>query len=229
MDQVVNLLKGKAETAFSNVIQYLNRQYTDYCGKAGLVFKPLEWEPRVITYEELYNEVRERLGGRLDVRIKSLVDDLLSRGTDTRVVCLRVVEEVRKLSLDTRPVVVLFFAPPYCPHNTVKGETAAERELLEIIREVAGVVTSATGETPENMHVVAGLLGAKYGCSLSFDDLVGMAEQLIADETEFNRRAGIPSTANDLPDFFRHEKIGPGNLCFDVPRERLERLFNKEF
>lgn len=146
VNRVVELLKDKARTAFANVLQYLDQQYRDYCGKSGLTYKPLGWEPRVTTYEELYNEVGERLGDRLDKMLKQLVDELLSRGTDTRIICLRVVEEVKKHSLDTRPAVVLFFAPPYCPHNTIKGETATERELLAAIREVTGEIASSAGE-----------------------------------------------------------------------------------
>ncbi len=50
---------------------------------------------------------------------------------DIREVCLNVVDKLWKMNREKKPAIVLFFAPPYCPHNTLKDENEFENNIIE--------------------------------------------------------------------------------------------------
>ncbi|MCG0276754.1 MAG: M20/M25/M40 family metallo-hydrolase [Thermosediminibacteraceae bacterium] len=132
-DEVLEKLKVKAARAFEKTIERLNQEYKKYCELSKIPYKKLPWEVRVLTFEELYSQVKEKLGESLDKMIDNLADELLKKGVDDREFSLRIVQEVHKYYPDTNPVVVLYFSPPYYPHNFVKGENEKENKLLEAI------------------------------------------------------------------------------------------------
>ncbi|MHB8757805.1 MAG: hypothetical protein ACYC6V_07345, partial [Bacillota bacterium] len=72
--------------------------------------------------------------------------------------------------------------------------------------------------------LIADLLNAAYGLTLSPDFLNGLGGRVIATELGFNARAGRGLTEVGLPDFFSQERLGPDGLTFDVPQEEMERL-----
>lgn len=50
---------------------------------------------------------------------------------DRREICLNIVEKLWRLSNNREPSIVIFFAPPYCPHNTLKIKDKNERNVIE--------------------------------------------------------------------------------------------------
>ncbi|WP_422444446.1 M20/M25/M40 family metallo-hydrolase [Thermoanaerobacterium sp. DL9XJH110] len=134
-DEVLEKLKEKAVLAFENTIEKLNGEYRKFCELSNIPFKKLPWEVRVLTFEELYSQVKEKLGEALDKMIDSLVDELLEKGVDDREFSLRIVQEVHKYYPDKNPLIVLYFAPPYYPHIFVKGENEKEKRLLEAVNQ----------------------------------------------------------------------------------------------
>lgn len=145
VEKVIDILKEKSEQAFENVINYLNGQYRNYCSKTGLAYTTLPWKSKVITFRELYEEVKKDIGLELDEIINKIAKDMLNQGVDTRIICQKIVEEVKELSKEVNPLIILYFAPPYCPHNTLKGETAAEKELMDTLESLAQEFAATTG------------------------------------------------------------------------------------
>lgn len=167
INKVMDILKDKAETAFRNTVDYIDGQYKNYCKKAGFEYEPIRWEPIILSYEELYERVKKAKGDLLDEIISKVAQDLLRNGEDTRVICYKVVEEVIRLSDVKDPMVVVFFSPPFCPHNTIKGNNENEKELLNVIKEVADEMAKETGETFEISNFFPFLSDSSY---LTMDD-----------------------------------------------------------
>lgn len=167
VDKILELLREKADLACANVLTYLDAQFRNYCIKTGLDFSPIPWRPVIVSYEELYAQVKKELGAELDKKIEALAKDLFTQGTDTRIICLKVVEEVKRLSKDPKPMVVIYFSPPYCPHNTVKGKNAAEKSLVETLNETIAEISSTTGEIFEVRKFFPCLSDSSY---LTMDD-----------------------------------------------------------
>lgn len=189
VNKVIEILRGKASVACENVLEYLNRQFNDYCYKTGLKFNPIPWKPMVKTYEELYSEVKKELGDELDKKISTLAREMFSQGTDTRIICLKVVEEVKRLSKDANPMVIVFFSPPFCPHNTVKGKTVQEKALLGDLKEVIREITQGTGETIEIRKFFPFLSDSSY---LTMDDDDESLNALINNFPEWNTVYPVP-------------------------------------
>jgi arginine utilization protein RocB len=160
--EVLSKLKKIAEKAFRRVIKNVDREYRRYCSRAGLNHTPMGWKPKIMTYEELYAEIEEALGDQLPFILDSLVTELLRTEMDPRLICLRIVEELKKFRRETDPVIVLFFAPPYCPHNTLKGETRREKELIHLLEDVTEEMALRTGEPFEVQRFFPGLSDSCY-------------------------------------------------------------------
>jgi aldehyde:ferredoxin oxidoreductase len=70
------------------------------------------------------------------------------------------------------------------------------------------------------------MVNAKYGLSLTGDDIGALGKQVLGMERDFNRRAGFTPADDRLPEFFMTEPLPPHNAVFDVPPEDLDRVFD---
>jgi len=78
----------------------------------------------------------------------------------------------------------------------------------------------------KNPNLLARLLNARYGWSLTFADVRKMGIECLETERDFNRRAGLLDELSDVPEFMRTEKLPPFNTVFDVPREEMQRIWD---
>lgn len=138
-DEVLAKCKAKAVQAFANVIKRLNEEYEKYCALSAIPFRRLPWEVNVLTYEELYRNVRQEVGDELDRVIEELAAKLRAENADEREFSLAIVQEVHNRYADKNSKIIVYFAPPYYPHIYVKDDDAKGRVLL-------GAVTKAVGD-----------------------------------------------------------------------------------
>jgi aldehyde:ferredoxin oxidoreductase len=82
------------------------------------------------------------------------------------------------------------------------------------------------GATLSNLDVFAKLINARFGIDFTAIDLLEMGLATIKREILFNERAGISFAANDLPEFFRIEKLPPKGYAFEIEKEGLVTLFS---
>jgi aldehyde:ferredoxin oxidoreductase len=80
----------------------------------------------------------------------------------------------------------------------------------------------------KNPNLLARLLNARYGWSLTFADVRKLGLDCLAMEREFNRRAGVSDELCDVPEFMRTEPLAPFNTVFDVPREEMKRIWDMQ-
>lgn len=131
---VLEILKEKTKKAFEDTIECMNTNYKEFCEISDIPFENLPWKVNVLTFEELYSNVRGEMGKAIDDKLNCLVEELLSiQEMDEREFSLRVIQEVHKYYSNRDPIVVIYFNPPYYPHIYVKGETEREQRLLKAI------------------------------------------------------------------------------------------------
>jgi arginine utilization protein RocB len=136
-DEIMERIKEGAKLAFQKVIDTLNIEYEKYCKANNFPFEKLPWKARVLSYEELYNKVKEEKGQELDEALDKLSEELLQdENVDERVYALKMVEAVHSMWSDKDPVVIAYFSPPYYPHIYVKGESELEKKLLDVVNKV---------------------------------------------------------------------------------------------
>lgn len=91
-----------------------------------------------MTYQDLYNKVKEERGNVLDVIIENIKKKLMTDNTiDERLFSQKIVDKVHSLWSCKDPVIILYYSPPYYPHNYVSGKNLKETKLLEVIEDVS--------------------------------------------------------------------------------------------
>lgn len=162
-DRVLDQLSKVATGAFEDVIEHLNNQYSRFCRQAEFIWTRLPWKSNVITYEQLYQTMKNEHGKIVDNRLAQVLRESSKR--DERDRGRLMVETLLSLSSNNDPVIVLFFAPPYCPRNYVKGETNEEKRLLESLQ----AVTAGFPDPFESKYFFPFLTDSSY---LNTDDTV---------------------------------------------------------
>lgn len=81
-------------------------------------------------------------------------------------------------------------------------------------------------EVPDALPAIVDMLNAKFGWSLTGDDVTSLGKRILTTEVDFNRRAGIGKSADRLPDFFMDEKFPPHDVVFDFTDEELQETLD---
>ncbi len=80
-------------------------------------------------------------------------------------------------------------------------------------------------KAPALIGILAELLNARYGLSLSGEEVLGLGIKTIREELAFNRAAGLDPGVDRLPGFLKTEVLPPQGVVFDVPREEIEAIW----
>jgi len=124
--------------------------------------------PHVLTYASLHQAAGKQIGAdALQQRERQWLEELDAAHAEPREYAL---ELVRRLTscLDTQePVLVLFFAGPYCPHNTLHEEIPEENAILETLRELLPTFSTFAGAPFELRQFFPSLSDSSY---LKIDD-----------------------------------------------------------
>lgn len=136
-DQVMQKMIKAAHDAFNDIVNILNERYDIFCKASHIEPKPLSWKARVMSYQDLYNKVYEERGEELEKLIEAYKVEMLEDPTiDERLFSQNIVQLVHNLWSDKDPVVIVYFSPPYYPHNYVSGETEKGQKLIETLKTV---------------------------------------------------------------------------------------------
>jgi len=83
-------------------------------------------------------------------------------------------------------------------------------------------VAFAVLDIPDALAAIVDMLNAKYGWSITADDVAGLGKKVLTMEREFNVKAGFNAADDRLPDFFSREPLPPHNVVWDVPNQELD-------
>lgn len=134
--EVLKRLRARAAKAFDRALALFRERYRAYCARSGEPERPLDWETRVWTYEELHAELLREHGAAYASHMAAFQESLAAdRALDLRLHSLRVVEEAWRWMRDRRPAIVLFFASLYSPRVELAGKNAKERRLIAALDE----------------------------------------------------------------------------------------------
>ncbi len=81
-------------------------------------------------------------------------------------------------------------------------------------------------DIPAGLEAIPEMLNARYGLNMTLDDVTRHGQEILKTERAFNAAAGFTSLDDRLPDFFKDKPLGPHNVVFDVPDEKLDQLYN---
>lgn len=81
-------------------------------------------------------------------------------------------------------------------------------------------------DNPDAFNAIVDMLNAKYGLSMTGDDIAALGQRILKMERDFNMRAGFTAADDRLPEFMKLEKVPPHNQVFDIPDKELDEFWN---
>jgi aldehyde:ferredoxin oxidoreductase len=81
-------------------------------------------------------------------------------------------------------------------------------------------------DIPECLPALIDMINARFGLSLTGDDVVGLGKYILKTEHEFNIKAGFNNAHDRLPEFFKSDPCPPHNLVWDFSDEEIDEFWN---
>ena len=194
-EALISSLRMIAMRAFELALEKRSRDAEAY-GK--LMNKPMtvrSFAPCVMTYEELYNEVKKQYNGDLDAHLKAFAGKLTEKKLELQDISIELVRHVYELYGAKQPMIILSFIPPNYPDVYMDPAEADAGRLLAAAKDVIDYARQQFNEHLELKDYYMGLSDLSY---------TGLAED-----------AGFDTLFKNL--------AGAG-LTYDFPLQALKQL-----
>ncbi|CAN7483517.1 M20/M25/M40 family metallo-hydrolase [Rossellomorea sp. LjRoot5] len=141
--EVLYDMKKVALKVVSEMEERSKKQFEQYRNYHGFPEREFSWEVEVLTLREYIFWLKER-GLDPDPVMKKIFHDM--EGEDRRTIAYTMVEALQHLDPDRTPRVILFFAPPFLPHNFVNEENEYGKKVREVLGTCLEDISNETGE-----------------------------------------------------------------------------------
>ena len=99
-------------------------------------------------------------------------------------------------------------------------------EIIAAMLDSTGLCLFARPPIIAEPQLMLDMINGRYGWGWTVEDYNQFNRQVLRDELEFNRRAGLTKEDYRIPEFMREEPLPPHNAVFDVPNEQLDAVFS---
>ncbi|MEC1565146.1 MULTISPECIES: M20 family metallopeptidase [Bacillus amyloliquefaciens group] len=142
--EVMDQLTAVADEACKETERKLSDYYDEYCERTSLPKKEMSWNVQVYSLEDYLKRLRSR-----GIDPAQCIGQAFKtyEHLELRMRCFKAVEELQKLDPEQGAKVIIFYAPPYLPHNYLKEESSRDRLLQHVIQEAVDKTAASTGET----------------------------------------------------------------------------------
>ncbi|WKB36204.1 hypothetical protein QS257_02910 [Terrilactibacillus sp. S3-3] len=142
-EDVIRHLMQTAREACEEIECFLSKQYKIFSNNGNLPDSPPDWSVEILSYGEYV----ERAGAKgIDVDAVQKQAAKKYANQDLRLQCYAIIEALEELEGGKRRKVIIFFAPPYCPHNYLREDAEREKRCDRVIDQVIAKNEKETGE-----------------------------------------------------------------------------------
>lgn len=136
--EVMQSMLKTARDSFEEVLADISEKAGRFTACGGRPNLPAI-EPRVVTYRELYRQCEETGGKDFTQHIQDFIRSNLSGDTvaDLRSLSVAVVRETYRYYPDQKPLIVVFFCPPFYPHSDLSHQSGIVSRLSRFITQRA--------------------------------------------------------------------------------------------
>lgn len=188
--EIMQKLRKAANDSMEQVVDLINDRYKKFCELTKIEYGKIDYKRQVLSFDELVKLASRKYDQNIEDVINSVHDE------DKRENALLIVQKLCDIAKINIPTVVVFFAAPYCPHNTLKKEVKEEDILY---KQIESIVNEFRKESNQNYKI----------CQF-FPSLSDSSYLKIDDDTE-----SIKLLIDNFP--------GYKNL-YNVPLERIKNL-----
>ncbi|MDY6267665.1 MAG: M20/M25/M40 family metallo-hydrolase [Selenomonadaceae bacterium] len=163
---ILEKLQAIVADAMRTVAMRIDDEAAHYAELAHQSLTKSNFQPEILSYEELVAAVREKRA-ELDDELAAMARKLRAEGRDLREISLTLVRHLVRELHPARPLAVVFFSAPYCPANTLRQDVSEEQALYVKIEQLAQAIGEATGEQFDLQPFFPSLSDSSY---LKIDD-----------------------------------------------------------
>ena len=81
-------------------------------------------------------------------------------------------------------------------------------------------------DNPDTMPALVDMINARFDINLNGEDVMEFGKTILKREIEFNRKAGLNSAHDRLPEFMKYEPLPPHNVVWDFTNEELDSVLD---
>lgn len=185
VSRITDLLLKAADQSFGSMEEKINREFQRFCKVSGETYHPYHYQSRVMTYSQLLEKAKENPDFS-NSHLKEIIREENRKGTDIRETAIPMIRYLLSTAGMTEPTIILYFAPPYCPHSTLKED---QKELTDILHKAADEITSETGTEYRFMKFYPSLSDSSY---FRIDDDQDSVDMLMKNFPAFDENYGLP-------------------------------------
>jgi len=105
-------------------------------------------------------------------------------------------------------------------------ELSLRLQIIAAMLDSTGLCLFARPPVIADPQLMADMINGLYGWGWTTQDLDQFYRDVLRNEIEFNRRAGITAAQHRIPEYMREEPLPPHNAVFDVPEADLDAVFD---
>lgn len=178
--EILDMLKEICNKAVDNVTAMIEESCSSYEKTYGLKVYRHKLKPRVVTYSEIYESVRNLCGAEFDTYIEGKIREWEKRGLDNQTKAINIVKEIYERYPDKDPMIIIAFEPPYYPGVYPDESSLNMKKLMKVIDSIIEKGKSVFGETFEKEDYYMGISDLSYtglkddsGISLVYENMPG--------------------------------------------------------
>ena len=137
MTDITKRLKAVCYEVMEGVGEKMSRRGRAYLNLTGQWAKEPDYSFLAFTYEELLAVAQEK-NSKIGECLAAYTGELLAGGEDKREIPMKLIRLLLREAGIMKPAIVLFYAAPYCPHNTLAEKDQSLTDTLEAITEKVG-------------------------------------------------------------------------------------------
>ncbi|RIW29601.1 M20/M25/M40 family metallo-hydrolase [Bacillus salacetis] len=193
LEELVSIAKDSVDRLESSS----RNKFEKYRTLHGFPEREVSWKVDVVTFEDFLADLRGK-GLRPEEVMKGVLENM--KGEDNREIAFSIVEALQQLDPDKTPRVIIFFAPPFLPHNYLNEENEYGKKVNKVLRDCLKKTEEETGEEFEIKRFFPYLADGSF-LSLhesdedieAFKDNMPMIESLYPVPIDRIRELNIPS------------------------------------
>jgi aldehyde:ferredoxin oxidoreductase len=105
-------------------------------------------------------------------------------------------------------------------------ELSLKLQIIGAMLDSTGLCLFARPPIIANPQLMVDMVNGRYGWDWTVDDYNRFNRDVLRNELDFNRRAGLTAADYRIPEYMREEPLPPHNATFDVPDSDLDTVFD---
>ncbi|WP_278524483.1 M20/M25/M40 family metallo-hydrolase [Clostridium cochlearium] len=106
IDELIEKLKNLCFQAFHNTLNIIEKSVNKFASISNRNSLREEFEPKVLTYEEVYKKVKETLGDKFDTYIQGKIEQWINENMDLQTIAINIMKETYLNYSDKSPAII---------------------------------------------------------------------------------------------------------------------------